>query len=1165
MQHRACLSAARAEADDEWPLLRDVRRAVHDYALIQPGDRIAVAVSGGKDSSTLAFLLKRLKERRLLPFDDWSFTTVHLDQVQPGHDAQSLEAWLEGEGIDFHLLREDTYSVVTEKTRPGASYCSLCSRLRRGILYTAAAELKSNRLALGHHRDDALETLLLNMVHQGQLKALPARYRARRGIDVIRPLMYIGEKQIAEFASSRGFPILPCNLCGSQPDGTPGQRQQMKLLLSALDGLGDGKARANMLTALADVRPTHLLDRDLREACGLDRASGALRYERGRAVAHGEPNEAAAEEATAEEEAAAEKQAAAAEAAEAAEAEAAGEAEAAEAAAAEAEAAAAAAEAAEAAAAASPLQGQQGQGQGQGTQRAPVAGSADARRSRFRATTSVPIYCAPSVSAYEAGVAQLVRSGDSVLEVGCQLGRTTALLANITTASGFVLGVDMHRELNGKSGKASSYRCHATPAAAGLDPSCVHLALVDPWDTLALLSAVNARAIDVLAIDVNSLLGNDLMLTALSLARQLSRVLPGLRCVLLKSRSVAKVERQLVLPEAFAAEEGPVPRAWLPRVIPAVGVKEYRAAARSWLDRHPGRQRVLEIGCHVGTSTALLAEAVQGRGGFVAGVDVSRSIVERATALHGGRAAFGVADAWDAAGLVRVWGELQATHGGDDEAGGGPTLLCLDVGGVSSAQGELDALSLVELLSRTFSETLQAVVVKSRCLKSSARTLKPVGWAQRRKARGGGGDGRAAEAAAAGAAEDAAAPIEAREVALARHLPGSEAPTRERLRDALKKRHAGVAVVVENGRKGNVASIARTAECLGISSIHLVYTPDQVVSTRGFGGMVEEVRSRWLSKLSKSATDWLEVRQHRSIAACAQALREDGYDALVATVPADGAVPLYSDSDDAAWAHRNVALLFGSEAAGLSDEALSLADVKVTVPQTGMTQSLNVAACAAIVIAEVLRKRAGREGDGDESAGLSEGEQRRLEAKLMPSEAALRMHNKATAKAALRRRQPAMHAARAGRVQCCSSGGAEEERAQRFAARQIASQCMSGSNFPNRLLVWHRRQDDASRRAEMEGTPSSISDEDMRTLREYIGVVTEKEEKLAEMREMLRVWQASIGVQLVSPDDKILPAAWAFVALNALLAVYLAKSLLLDPFARMLTGGSGNSNGWPMV
>mmetsp|Transcript_880 Transcript_880/g.2625 ORF Transcript_880/g.2625 Transcript_880/m.2625 type:complete len:206 (+) Transcript_880:3-620(+) len=205
-----------------------------------------------------------------------------------------------------------------------------------------------------------------------------------------------------------------------------------------------------------------------------------------------------------------------------------------------------------------------------------------------------------------------------------------------------------------------------------------------------------------------------------------------------------------------------------------------------------------------------------------------------------------------------------------------------------------------------------------------------------------------------------------------------------------------------------------------------------------------------------------------------------------------------------------------------------------------MTQSLNVAACAAIVLAEVLRKRAGREGDGDESAGLSEGEQRRLEAKLMPSEAALRMHNKATAKAALRRRQPAMHAARAGRVQCCSSGDEEEERAQ-------------------------RRQDDASRRAEMEGTPSSISDEDMRTLREYIGVVTEKEEKLAEMREMLRVWQASIGVQLVSPDDKILPAAWAFIALNALLTVYLAKSLLLDPFARTLTGGSGNSNVWPLV
>ena len=272
--------------DHEWPLLRKLRRACFDFSLIQPGDHIAVAVSGGKDSSTLLYLLRRLKERRLLPFDDWGFVAVHLDQAQPGHDPSSLQQWIEAQGIRFELLREDTYSVVTEKTKPGASYCSLCSRLRRGILYTAAAELGCNRLALGHHRDDALETLLLNMCHQGQLKALPARYVAQRGMDVVRPLIYVDEDSIRSFAEEQGFPILPCNLCGSQPDGTPGQRQQMKFLLGALDGMGDGEARSNMLRALSDVRPTHLLDRELRTACGLDAASGALIDERGRKVAH---------------------------------------------------------------------------------------------------------------------------------------------------------------------------------------------------------------------------------------------------------------------------------------------------------------------------------------------------------------------------------------------------------------------------------------------------------------------------------------------------------------------------------------------------------------------------------------------------------------------------------------------------------------------------------------------------------------------------------------------------------------------------------------------------------------------------------------------------------------------------------------------------------------
>ena len=272
--------------DLAWPLLRSLRKCSHDFGLISPGDHIAVAVSGGKDSSVLAYLLHQLKTRHLLPFDNWSFTTVHLDQVQPGHDPSSLGDWLEGQGIEYHLVREDTYSVVKDKTAPGRSYCSLCSRLRRGILYSVASDLGCNRLALGHHRDDALETMMMNMCHQGQLKALPARYVAARGLDVIRPLMYCAESDIATFATENGFPILPCNLCGSQPDGTPGQRAQMKLLLAALDTLGDGQARRNMLSALADIRPTHLLDRKLREACGLDAGSGAVVHERGRLVAH---------------------------------------------------------------------------------------------------------------------------------------------------------------------------------------------------------------------------------------------------------------------------------------------------------------------------------------------------------------------------------------------------------------------------------------------------------------------------------------------------------------------------------------------------------------------------------------------------------------------------------------------------------------------------------------------------------------------------------------------------------------------------------------------------------------------------------------------------------------------------------------------------------------
>ena len=276
---------ASAQRDDpeklEWRLLKSLRRCSGEFEMICEGDKIAVAVSGGKDSATMLYLLEQIRSRRLLPFD-FDFVAVHLDQEQPGHDPSSLKAWVEGLGIEYHLVREDTYSIVTEKTAPGKTYCSLCSRLRRGILYTTALSLGCNRLALGHHRDDALETLLLNMLHMGQLKAMPARYHSEtRGIDVIRPLMYCAEDDIAAFAAREGFPILPCNLCGTQPDS---QRREAKMMLAALDGLGDGSARKNMLRAISDVRPTHLLDRELREACGLDRSTGDLVDDRGKSV-----------------------------------------------------------------------------------------------------------------------------------------------------------------------------------------------------------------------------------------------------------------------------------------------------------------------------------------------------------------------------------------------------------------------------------------------------------------------------------------------------------------------------------------------------------------------------------------------------------------------------------------------------------------------------------------------------------------------------------------------------------------------------------------------------------------------------------------------------------------------------------------------------------------
>jgi len=238
----------------EQRLQRAMARTIVDHRLIDDGDRILVAVSGGKDSYGLLVLLRELQHRAPVSFH---LMAVHLDQAHPGYDGAPLRRWLEGSGIPFRILREDTYAIVTEKIPEGKTYCSLCSRLRRGVLYRAATELGCNKIALGHHRDDALETLLLNLFFAGKLSAMPPRLVSDDGRHVvIRPLLGCGEADLAAFAAERAFPILPCNLCGSQSEA---QRKQMKALLAELERKHP-TVRASMLAALGNVVPSHLMD-----------------------------------------------------------------------------------------------------------------------------------------------------------------------------------------------------------------------------------------------------------------------------------------------------------------------------------------------------------------------------------------------------------------------------------------------------------------------------------------------------------------------------------------------------------------------------------------------------------------------------------------------------------------------------------------------------------------------------------------------------------------------------------------------------------------------------------------------------------------------------------------------------------------------------------------
>lgn len=257
-----------AEIRLEKRLLRQVGRASKEHRLIEPGDRILVGISGGKDSWTLLYLLRQLQRRA--PFD-FTFVAVNLDQGHPGFPAHVLRDYFEAEGYEYELLKHDTYSIVLDKIAPGKTQCSLCSRLRRGILYNAAVELGCSKIALGHHRDDAIETLMLNLLYSGRIKSMPPRLTSDDGRNVvIRPLINCAEEEVAHFSRLKGFPIVPCDLCGSQPNL---QRQQVKRLLAELNA-ANPKVKGNLFAALHKVVPSHLMDLELREQLGLGEVVG---------------------------------------------------------------------------------------------------------------------------------------------------------------------------------------------------------------------------------------------------------------------------------------------------------------------------------------------------------------------------------------------------------------------------------------------------------------------------------------------------------------------------------------------------------------------------------------------------------------------------------------------------------------------------------------------------------------------------------------------------------------------------------------------------------------------------------------------------------------------------------------------------------------------------